>query len=202
MPIPEGTYGAEAQLTFYVSQDHCLYIHELQTDHLFKVYEDISDLAGVGEAPANGQTYGRQDNGWTQIPQIPTAAGVVITTIQPASAFENAPVPITVNGTGFTPASVINWGGFPLATTFVDNTTLEATLNLGPGSSGIYTVVVTDGDALSNSVAFTVNPAASTLIASGASCTLNINSDGDLIITQTAGPNAGKSVNLTYGKWA
>lgn len=31
---------------------------------------------------------------------------------------------------------------------------------------------------------------------------LTINADGDLILTQTTGPNAGKSVNLSYGKWA
>lgn len=26
--------------------------------------------------------------------------------------------------------------------------------------------------------------------------------NGDLIVTAISGPNAGKSVNLTYGKWA
>jgi len=31
---------------------------------------------------------------------------------------------------------------------------------------------------------------------------LGISSDGDLVLTETAGPNAGKSVNLSYGKWA
>jgi hypothetical protein len=37
---------------------------------------------------------------------------------------------------------------------------------------------------------------------SGAQVELSLNPDGDLIVTQTAGPNAGKSVNLTYGRWA
>lgn len=31
---------------------------------------------------------------------------------------------------------------------------------------------------------------------------LNMNSNGDLIVTQSAGPNAGKSINLTYGRWS
>jgi hypothetical protein len=162
----------------------------------------VPESAGITEAPADSQTYGRQDNQWTPIGQIPTAAGVVITTITPTSALEGSSVTITVNGTGFTSASVISWGGFPLVTTFIDNTTLEATVNLGPGSAGIYTVVVTDGNALSNSVAFAVNPVAAIFSADGVSCTLGINRDGDLIITQTQGPNAGKSVNLTYGKWS
>jgi hypothetical protein len=88
-------------------------------------------------------------------------------------------------------------------TTFVSNTVLQATLNLGPGSSGIYTVWVTDGELLSNSVAFTVSIDGTTFAKSGGpACTVNINADGDLIVTQKGGPNAGKSVNLTYGKWA
>jgi len=32
--------------------------------------------------------------------------------------------------------------------------------------------------------------------------TLSIGPYGDLWVTQEAGPNAGKSANLTYGKWA
>jgi hypothetical protein len=36
---------------------------------------------------------------------------------------------------------------------------------------------------------------------SGSQVHLAINATGDLIVTQIAGPNAGKSVNLTYGHW-
>jgi len=32
--------------------------------------------------------------------------------------------------------------------------------------------------------------------------TLSMNTSGDLVASQSAGPNAGKSVNLTFGKWA
>jgi hypothetical protein len=31
---------------------------------------------------------------------------------------------------------------------------------------------------------------------------LSMNVNGDLVVSQSAGPNAGKSVNLTYGLWA
>ena len=31
--------------------------------------------------------------------------------------------------------------------------------------------------------------------------TLTLIDDGDIVATQNTGPNAGKSVNLTYGKW-
>jgi hypothetical protein len=35
-----------------------------------------------------------------------------------------------------------------------------------------------------------------------AAVTLTLNDTGDIIATQQTGPNAGKSVNLTFGKWA
>jgi IPT/TIG domain len=189
-------------LIVYLADDHSIWAVNAADGSGYQIQVPVgTPTSGVAEAPADGGTYGRQDNQWTQIPQIPTAQ-LVITTIQPASALESTSVLITVNGTGFTPTSIVSWGGFPLVTTFIDNKTLQATINLGPGSSGIYTVVVTDGNALSNSVAFTVTPAAGTFTTADASCTLKINEYGDLIATQTQGPNAGKSVNLTYGKWA
>ena len=224
--------GATAQLSWHISTDGILYAREMQTGVTYKMIRmttpgmdppvpKVPDApvdgqlygrqnanwhpipqAAVTEAPADGQTYGRQDNQWQTIPAIPTA-GVVIHTIQPVSAAENTSVPITVNGEGFTPASVVNWGGFPLATTFISSTILEATLNLGPGSSGIYTVVVTDGALLSNSVAFTVSiDGVAFAKQRGASCIVDINPDGDLIATQNIGPNAGKKVNLTFGRWS
>jgi hypothetical protein len=152
---------------------------------------------GVDDAPADGNTYVRQDTEWTPV-SIP-AQQLVITGIQPASATESTTTELDVLGSGFSANSVINWGGYPLPTVFVDSTKLQAQLTLGPGSAGTYTVVATDGNAQSNSVAFVINPAA-TIFASG-SDSLTINADGDLIFTQTQGPNAGKSVNLTYGKW-
>ena len=152
--------------------------------------------APVGEAPTDGNTYARQDAGW--VASIP-AQQLIVTGLQPGNGTESATVPLDVQGTGFTATSVINWAGYPLATTFVSATELQAQLNLGPGSAGNYTIVVTDGAQQSNSVAFVVNPAA-TVFAS-ANVSLTVNADGDLVFTQAVGPNAGKSVNLTYGKW-
>jgi hypothetical protein len=232
MPTYDDPYipGAHAHLNWMIGTNGILYAREMQTGATFQMFQAPSPPATVppagtpgppgppgpagpagpvAEAPTDGQTYGRQDTGWIVVPPVP-ATSLLINTLQPVSALESTSPQLAVNGTGFTPASVINWGGFPLATTFVDNTNLTATLNLGPGSSGVYTVWVTDGTQKSNSVAFTVTPAAVTvsgqpvtltLGASGPTCALSINADGDLIISQSVGPNAGKSVNMTYARW-
>jgi hypothetical protein len=45
-------------------------------------------------------------------------------------------------------------------------------------------------------------PISSIILANaGNQITLEINPDGDLLVTQQTGPNAGQTVNLTYGKW-
>jgi Collagen triple helix repeat (20 copies) len=44
MPLPVGIEGGPGQLTWFIGQDNCLYAHELQTDHLFKFYEDVAQL--------------------------------------------------------------------------------------------------------------------------------------------------------------
>jgi hypothetical protein len=46
MPIPVGVIGGPAQLTWYIGQDEKLYAHELQTDCLFTLVEDVENLAG------------------------------------------------------------------------------------------------------------------------------------------------------------
>jgi hypothetical protein len=48
-----------------------------------------------------------------------------------------------------------------------------------------------------------ISPTAISLFQGSCQCKLTIDPDGgDLIVTAVLGPNAGKSVNLTYGKWA
>lgn len=44
MPIPVGVIGGPAQLTWWIGQDENLYAHELQTDCLFTIYEDIASF--------------------------------------------------------------------------------------------------------------------------------------------------------------
>ena len=154
---------------------------------------------GVNTAPSDGQTYVQQGSDWVPV-SIP-AQGVVINSVVPGSAVEGTSVTLDVYGTGFSPASVLTWAGYNVPTTFVDAGHIQGQLNLGPGSAGRYSIVVIDGDNQSNSLGFLVNPTSVKLTESSAACTLDINADGDVIITQQSGPNAGKSVNLTYAKW-
>jgi hypothetical protein len=123
MPLPVDVKGGPAQLTWYIGQDDCLYAHELQTNCLFKIIEDISSFEpgpapapGVPEAPTDGQIYGRENASW----------GVV------------------------------------------------------PTEAASLAMISPDGQS---------------------AVTLTLVNGGDVVATQQSGPNAGKSVNLTYGKW-
>ena len=146
MPIPV------AALQFYLDDADNLCALEVGSGKVFVIG---ALQPPVEEAPTDGNTYARQNGSW--IASIP-AQQLTITGVQPGNGTESTAVPLDVQGTGFTTNSVINWAGYPLATTFVSATELQATLNLGPGSAGNYAVVVTDGDQQSNSVAFVVNP--------------------------------------------
>src|SRR4029450_13822014 len=68
---------------------------------------------------------------------------------------------LTLNGSGFTPASVANWNGTPLATMFLRVTKLVATVPAGNiASNGTAQVTVTSpgpGGGSSNVVLFTVS---------------------------------------------
>ena len=48
MPIPVDVIGGPAQLTWWIGQDENLYAHELQTDCLFTIYEDIEKFSIQG----------------------------------------------------------------------------------------------------------------------------------------------------------
>ena len=48
MPLPVDVIGGPAQLTWYIGQDDNLYAHELQTDCLFTIYEDIEKFSTQG----------------------------------------------------------------------------------------------------------------------------------------------------------
>ena len=70
-----------------------------------------------------------------------------------------------------------------------------------PGVPGaISTDAPSDGTPYARQDAGWVPAAVTTLKSPDASVLLSL-ADGDLIATQKHGPNAGKSVNLTYGKW-
>ena len=95
------------------------------------------------------------------------AAGVTptVTTLAPASATAGGPAfPLTVNGSGFSPASVVYWNASPRATTYVSASQVTAQI----GAADIMTAtnasvyVHTSGGAYgggtnSNTVSFPVN---------------------------------------------
>src|SRR5262249_38477108 len=87
-------------------------------------------------------------------------AGLSIASLSPSTCSVNTALTLTVNGNDFTAASVVNWNGSALVTTFVNANQLTAkvtTTNTAVG--GIYPVTVTDSGNTSNAVNFTVtNP--------------------------------------------
>lgn len=84
MPLPVDVIGGPAQLTWYIGQDENLYAHELQTDCLFKIYEDIlvpgpegppgpqGEVGPVGPPGPIGPQGGSGPNG----PQGPPGIGI------------------------------------------------------------------------------------------------------------------------------
>ncbi|MGA2966117.1 MAG: choice-of-anchor tandem repeat GloVer-containing protein, partial [Terriglobales bacterium] len=69
----------------------------------------------------------------------------VITSLAPSSAIAGgAGFTLTVNGTGFVSASVVNWAGSPRTTTFVSDIEIQATINAADiAKAGTFKVTVT-----------------------------------------------------------
>jgi hypothetical protein len=90
-----------------------------------------------------------------------TAAAPVITSLSPTSVVAGSPATtLTVNGTGFTASSVVNWNSSALTTAYVSATQLTATIpaaNLTTAATPSITVVNPAGSGgTSNAVMFTV----------------------------------------------
>ena len=94
-------------------------------------------------------------------PPNPTPA---IITISPNSAMAGAPFTLTVNGTNFVAASMVNIGGTSPATTFVNATQLTAAIPAAaiPSASTVAVTVTSPapGGGTSNAVNFTITSAA------------------------------------------
>jgi hypothetical protein len=93
-----------------------------------------------------------------------------LTTINPSSAFAGGSTfTLTATGSGFYPSSVINWNGTPLTTTYVNSTTLTASVPSGniatAGTASVTVVNTTPGGGTSASQTFTINPNTSPTIA-------------------------------------
>jgi Putative Ig domain len=111
----------------------------------------------------------------------------VISAISPNTATAGSPgFTLTVNGTGFSSGSVVNWNTTALTTRFVNATQLTATV---PGSliatAGTAQITVVSGNVTSNAVGFTVAPAPaisslspSAATAGGPAFTLTVNGSG------------------------
>jgi VCBS repeat protein/centrosomal CEP192-like protein/ASPM-SPD-2-Hydin domain-containing protein/FG-GAP repeat protein len=158
------------------------------------------------------------------------ALGLVIFAVEVSAAIEQNPVPevaqpmipasmapggagftLTVNGTGFVSASVVNWNGVARATTFVRNTQVSATIlasDVATGGTASVTVVnPAPGGGTSNPVFFPItNPESSVLLTradlptgAGASSVTaaDFNQDGKLDLAVTNG-NA-NSISILLG---
>jgi len=115
-------------------------------------------------------------------PPVPT-----VTSLSPSSAMATSGAfSLTVNGTGFTSASVVNWNGSPRVTTFVSGTQLRAAIGdadvAAVGTAQVSVTTPPPGGGTSGSLTFTIIPAP----------TLSVN-------TTTAAPGASVTVTLAGG---
>jgi uncharacterized protein (TIGR03437 family) len=90
-----------------------------------------------------------------------------ITSLSPSSATAGGPnFGLTVNGTGFAPGAVVNWGGAALATLYVGPTQLTALVPASLiASAGTAAITVTSGNVTTGAARFTINPSTATLLA-------------------------------------
>lgn len=77
-------------------------------------------------------------------PPTPTAQSPVIASLNPSSAVVGGPAfTLTVNGTNFDPAAVVQFNGSPRTTTFVSSTQLQAAITAGDiANTGTSTITV------------------------------------------------------------
>ena len=125
-------------------------------------------------------------------------ASPVLSSISPTSARVGDPTfNLSLTGTGFVPASVVQWNGAPLSTTYVSSILLTATVDAGrlilPGSASV--TVVNPGPngtpQVSNALTFTINPVTPAIssispnsaTAGDAALTLTVNGSGFLTLT-------------------
>lgn len=91
----------------------------------------------------------------------PTPVPLVNQPLAPDTAIPGSAFTLTVNGTGFVSASIVNWDGSALATTFVSSSQLTASVTssdtTNPGTASV--TVVSPGGRVSNEVFFPICPA-------------------------------------------
>jgi pseudomonalisin len=110
-------------------------------------------VTGLGSVDANALI-----SNWSAVGNAP---GIVLTSLVPSSAVAGTGIlQLTVNGTGFTTGSIVQWNGSALPTTFVSSTQLTASVSSNLiASPGTAAVTVSDNGTISSSLPFTINAA-------------------------------------------
>jgi len=151
---------------------------------------------GIAEAPTDGGVYERQNSAWvdtavhksgdTMTGQLvinaaeglSTTGNVRLTGRGNILQFDSNISFIQLNSADGSISWQLSWNGMGIPKILGDSATGDLRLQSGTANHGIQ---ITDA---------TVNIA------------LRVTAGGDLVATEISGPNAGKSVNLTSGKWA
>jgi hypothetical protein len=152
---------------------------------------------GVGVNPANDKIYvANADTNNVSVlydpPSVPTTTG-----LSPTSSYVGGPAfTLTVNGTGFITSSVVRWNGSDLATTYVSDTQLTASIPATDiqAAGTAQVTVFTPGAGESNAQTFTTN--ATTFYFAEGTCRPNFD---PYFCIQNPGSTAA-NVTLTYMK--
>jgi hypothetical protein len=89
-------------------------------------------------------------------PEPPEPVAPTITTVTPTTAVLPDPFTLTVDGTGFTSAASVEFGGIAMTTTYVSETQVTAAVDTTGLIAGDYIVEVADDAGKSNAVNFTL----------------------------------------------
>jgi hypothetical protein len=121
----------------------------------------------------------------SQISIVPAAP--VITSLNPSSAMAGTPtVTLNVNGSNFTPASVVQWNGSPRTTTYFSPSLLTARITAADlavaGTPQVTVVTPAPGGGTSNAVTFTVTPPPTLMVN-----TTTVARGGSVTVTLTGG---------------
>jgi trimeric autotransporter adhesin len=117
-------------------------------------------LASAGNAQISVFAFSRASNAvaFSVNYPVPAVSSIAPTTAQAGAA----PLTLTLNGSSFFSASIVQWNGGARATTFVSNTKLTAAITVSdlvsPGTSNVAVSNPTPGGGTSPSTSFTITP--------------------------------------------
>ena len=146
------------------------------------VHAFVPGATGIGEAPTDGQAYGRDNAAW--VPVVNKAGDTMSGSLTIVDPNTSGSIVLKVSDTQYHGYSQLDSLGRLMMSYAGGTATWVAAdgagnVNISNGNGGIVL-----GLGQLNTVI------------------LKLNASGDLVATATAGANNGKSVNLTAGKWA